>query len=224
VSNPYRCTDITRIGDAEMPTAVAAPRRNRRIDTVKVLMSTKRSSRLLVGVASAATMLVLAATAAAGTVTATATVTGAASLGLAHGATASLTNTLDGSDQTVNYTIPLSATDARGTGAGWNLTITSTTFNDGAGHTLATTASSMSGVTSSCVAGGTCTNPTNAITYPLAVPAGASAPAAVKLFNAAANTGMGRFTVTPTIGVAIPGNSYAGTYTSTVTLAIVSGP
>jgi hypothetical protein len=46
----------------------------------------------------------------------------------------------------------------------------------------------------------------------------------VKLFNAAANTGMGRFTVTPTIGVAVPGNAYAGTYTSTVTVAAVSGP
>jgi hypothetical protein len=189
-----------------------------------VKFSIPRSSRLVVGAAAVAALLVTASAAVAGTVTATATVTGAASLGLAHGATASLTDTLDGTDQTVNYTIPLSATDARGTGAGWNLTITSTTFNDGSGHTLATTASSMTGVTSSCVAGGTCTNPTNSITYPLTVPAAASAPAAVKLFNAAANTGMGRFTVTPTIGVSIPGNSYAGTYTSTLTLAIVSGP
>jgi hypothetical protein len=49
-------------------------------------------------------------------------------------------------------------------------------------------------------------------------------PTAVKLFNAAANTGMGAFTVTPTISVAIPANSYAGTYTSTVTVAVVSGP
>ncbi|MDX6451745.1 MAG: hypothetical protein QOH16_1794, partial [Gaiellaceae bacterium] len=29
---------------------------------------------------------------------------------------------------------------------------------------------------------------------------------------------------TPTINVAIPGNAYAGTYTSTVTLAAVTGP
>ncbi len=68
------------------------------------------------------------------------------------------------------------------------------------------------------------TAPTNSLGYPIAVPDGASAPAAVKFFNAAANTGMGRFTVTPTINVAILGNSYAGSYTSTVTFAVVSGP
>ena len=71
---------------------------------------------------------------------------------------------------------------------------------------------------------GTCTNPTNAITYPFTVPAEAVAPAAVKFFNAAADTGMGKFTLTPTVGVSVPANTYAGTYKSTVTLASVSGP
>jgi hypothetical protein len=46
----------------------------------------------------------------------------------------------------------------------------------------------------------------------------------VKLFNATANTGMGGFTVTPTVQVSIPANTFAGTYTSTVTVAVVSGP
>jgi len=35
---------------------------------------------------------------------------------------------------------------------------------------------------------------------------------------------MGKVNVTPTLDVAIPGNAYAGTYLSTVTLAAVSGP
>jgi hypothetical protein len=35
---------------------------------------------------------------------------------------------------------------------------------------------------------------------------------------------MGRFTVTPTINVAIPGNAYAGNYSSTITIAAVTGP
>jgi hypothetical protein len=35
---------------------------------------------------------------------------------------------------------------------------------------------------------------------------------------------MGLFTLTPTIGVFVPQNTYAGTYTSTLTIAIVSGP
>ena len=62
------------------------------------------------------------------------------------------------------------------------------------------------------------------MSYPLGVPAGASAPTAVKFFNAAADSGMGDFTVTPTVRVTILANAYAGTYTSTVTLAVVSGP
>ena len=169
--------------------------------------------------------LIATAAAIAGTITASASVTGAGSLGLSHGATASVSAvTLDGTDQSQSYTVPLSITDARGSGAGWNATITSTTFTDASSHTLGTTASSLTGVSSSCVAGGSCTNPTNAVTYPLTVPAGATAPAAVKFFNAAANTGMGRFTVTPTISVTVPGNAYAGTYSSTVTVAVASGP
>ena len=175
-----------------------------------------------IGIGLAALILVTAAVA--GTITTTATVTGAGSLALSSGATATLSDTLDGTDQTVGYTVPLTLTDARGSGAGWNLTLTSTTFNDGAGHTLSTGASTIASVAMVCVAGGSCTNATNAITYPVTVPAAMSAPAAVKVFNSAANTGMGRFTITPTINVAIPGNSYAGTYSSTLTVAAVSGP
>jgi len=169
--------------------------------------------------------LALSAAALAGTITASASVTGAGSLGLSHNASATVSAvTIDGTDQSATWSIPLSITDARGNGSGWNATITSTSFNDGAGHSLATTASSMTGVTSSCVAGGTCTNPTNSETYPLTVPAAATAPTAVKFFDAAANTGMGRFTVTPSISVSVPGNVYAGTYSSTVTVAVASGP
>jgi hypothetical protein len=175
----------------------------------------------LVGLAA----LVACSAALAGSITATATVNGAGSLGLSHGTTASIgTVTIDGSDQSVAFTLPLSITDARGNGSGWNATITSTSFTDGSGHTLAASASSVSNVTVACVNGGSCTNPTNAVTYGLSVPAGATAPTAVKLFNAAANTGMGRFTVTPSVSVSVPGNVFAGTYSSTVTVAVASGP
>ena len=132
--------------------------------------------------------------------------------------------TLNGSDQTTTYSLGLTVTDPRGSGGGWNLTITSTTFTSGA-NSLSTAASSISGAPSiTCVGGSTCTNPTNSITYPVGVPAGATAPTAVKFFNAAANTGMGKFTITPAITIAIPANTFAGTYTSTVSVAVVSGP
>jgi len=180
--------------------------------------------RIIIILGLGVTALVLAAVALAGTVTATATVTGAGSMSLTNGSTAAISDTLDGTDQSVVWTLPLTVVDARGSGAGWNLTVTSTTFNDGASHTLATGASQMTAVSSSCNGGGSCSNPTNSITYPMTVPAAASAPAAVKLFNSASASGMGRFTVTPSITTTIPGNAYAGSYTSTWTVAAVSGP
>ena len=56
------------------------------------------------------------------------------------------------------------------------------------------------------------------------MPAGSTAPTAVTFFNASANTGRGTFTVTPTIRVNVRASDYAGSYTSTVTTALVSGP
>jgi hypothetical protein len=153
--------------------------------------------------------------------TLTGTVTGG-TLTLSTAATASFSVTLDGTDQLPTYTLPISVNDLRGLGSGWNTTITSTTLTTGT-QSLSTSASNVTGVTSTC-AGTTCTAATNSIGYPLAVPAATTAPAAVKLFNAAANTGLGKFTVTPTVSVSVPGNAYAGSYTSTITLAEVSGP
>jgi hypothetical protein len=172
-----------------------------------------------------AAALILAASAPAADVTATATVTGG-TRSLSTSATPSVSATLNGTDQTPAYTLPMTVNDFTGTGAGWNVTITSTTFSTGGGSpkTLATTASTVTSLSATCAGPGTCTNPTNSISYPLGVPAAGTAPAAVKLFNAAANTGLGAFTVTPTVQVSIPANTYAGTYTSTVTVASVSGP
>jgi hypothetical protein len=132
--------------------------------------------------------------------------------------------TLDGQDQTATFTIPTTLNDKRGTGDGWNMTITSTRFTKAGGKMLADDASAITTVSSACAAGATCTDPTNAVGYPLTVPADETSPDAVKVFNAASDTGMGKFTVTPSVSVSVPANSYAGTYTSTLTLAATSGP
>jgi WxL domain surface cell wall-binding len=181
---------------------------------------TKLFSIFLTGVVLAA----LPANALGANATATGTLSGS-TLSLSTSAAPTFSANLDSGDSTPTYTVPLTIQDTRGTGAGWNATITSTQFTTGGGtpSTLATNASTLTGVISAC-ATGTCTNPTNSVTYPLAVPAGATAPTAVKFFNAAANTGMGKFTNTPTIAVFVPQNSVAGTYTSTLTISIVSGP
>jgi hypothetical protein len=184
-----------------------------------------RSHRFLISYLGAlAVAAALPGVANAASAVATGTVTGS-TLSLATSAAPSFSANLDLGDSTPTYTAALTLQDTRGTGVGWNETITSTQFTTGGGspQTLATNASSLTGVTSSC-ASGTCTNPTNAVAYPVAVPAAAAPPTAVKFFNAAANSGMGKFTTTPTVGVFVPQSSYAGTYTSTLTLAVVTGP
>ncbi len=77
-----------------------------------------------------AALLTLGAPAAASAATATATANGGA-LSLTTSAAPSFGVTLDGTDQTGTYTVPSTVTDARGTSAGWNLTLTSTQFSTG---------------------------------------------------------------------------------------------
>ena len=173
--------------------------------------------RIIIIIGITALALVATGAALAASLTATATVSGAAGISLSNPASASLSSTLDGSDQTVNYQPVLNVVDATGTGNGWNLTVSATNFVSGS-HTLAP--GTITAAAAVCKAGNSCTAPTSSgITYPLTVSGTAS-----KLFNAAANTGLGKIDVTPTFAVSIPGNAYAGTYTSTVTLAAVSGP
>jgi hypothetical protein len=136
--------------------------------------------------------------------------------------------TLNGTNQTQTQTQAFDVSDATGTNAGWNIQATSTTFTAGT-HTLPTTATTIAATpTDSCDASSTCTLATNNISYAYTLPAAATAPTATKLFNAAANTGMGAQTITPTWTLAIPSSTWAGgagtPYTSTWTLTLVSGP
>jgi hypothetical protein len=193
------------------------------LDSPGVSNERKRSEihmrqRIVITLGIAVVALVAATAALAGTLTATATVSGTAGISLNLPSNPSITDTLDGTDQTVSYAPVLGVVDARGSGAGWNLQISATTFSDGAGHTLA--AGQVGSIAAACHAGSTCTAATSSgITYPLTVGG-----TAAKFFNAAVNTGLGKIDVTPTINVSIPGNAYAGTYTSTVTLAAATGP
>lgn len=130
--------------------------------------------------------------------------------------------TLDGSDQTASYGTPTSVTDSRETASGWNLTVAATQFSTGGASpsTLPSNASSISTVVAACAAG-PCTTPVNSVAYPVPVTAGA---APVKFFNAAPGTGSGDFTITPTTSVQLPANADSGTYSSTVTYTVASGP
>lgn len=131
--------------------------------------------------------------------------------------------TLDGANKTQTDSIDISVNDARGSGAGWALSITSTTFATAGGKTLPNTALAITGVTSACDQG-TCTAPTNGVGYNLTVPADTVAPTAVEFFEAAVDTGMGDFTITPAFQLSIPANTYAGAYSSTVTITHTAAP
>jgi hypothetical protein len=172
----------------------------------------------------AATAVVAAAAARAATVTVNATVTAGATLSVSSLNSPSFSLTLNGDDQTGTYQSQLQVIDARGlaAGGGWNLTIGSTQFSDGAGHTLPSTADTISTVTSACHSGSTCTLPTNSVSNTnLAIPL---SPSTSKFLNAATATGLGRIDVNVNANVAVPANTIAATYSSTLTIAVATGP
>ncbi len=140
--------------------------------------------------------------------------------------TAVPTVVLNGQNQLATYTIRIYVTDATGLHKGWSISVTSTAFTtiiDGTPHALPTNASSSQGPPT-VVATGTSTLPTPNTNFPVAIPAGATPPPAVTLYNARTDSGMGSFSITTTITLVIPANAYAGTYTSTLILSIASGP
>jgi hypothetical protein len=141
--------------------------------------------------------------------------------------------TLDGTDKastSASGSNSWSAADARGTGAGWNLTIDSTDFTDG-GTPLRTINISAADQqfkiqlldTNITVTAGN-TKPTSSVTSLTAIP---EAPAAaLKFISAATNTGMGTYAIHPNFELEVPAETYvgSGTYTATVTVSAVSGP
>jgi hypothetical protein len=161
----------------------------------------------------------------AGAATATATLTAGSLAFVSAPPNITFSAALNGADQTTTQTQAIDIGDGTGSGTGWNITATSTTFTTAGAKTLPATATTVQSAPSiACDASVTCTTATNAISYPYSLPAAGTAPTATKLANAAANTGMGNQTVTPTWRLAIPGNSFAGSYTSTWTLSLVSAP
>ena len=128
-------------------------------------------------------------------------------------------------------------TDNTGTGAGWHITVSATSLTRGTtalpgsgaiDFTGSTAFLGSAAPTATCV--GSCTLPTDNTTYPVAIITVPSAPTAYTVYDTATGTGKGTMTIggsaAHAIGwwVQLPASAYAGSYTSTVTLEIVSGP
>jgi hypothetical protein len=126
------------------------------------------------------------------------------------------TVTLNGLDQTKTFNIADTVVYTGGSNtAGWKVQASATTPTSGSNTLPAITVTA-----GSAVCQGTCAaSPTNGIGYPLTLTGTAQT-----IFNAAANTGKGTFTVTSTFQLSYASNIYPGTYTSTVTLIGSTGP
>lgn len=147
---------------------------------------------------------------------------------------------LNGLDQTIVDTRPtdqqLTANDNTGSGSGWHITAAATAPTSGS-HSISaglmvngslTSSASTSAPGASCIA--TCTLPTNTTSYPVTIPT-ATSPIPVTIYTAAAGTGRGQILLGGSSAVnplgwwiRLPGNAYVGTYTTTMTIATVSGP
>ena len=130
-----------------------------------------------------------------------------------------------------------SVNDTTGSGAGWNVTVSATTFTTGSktlanSGTLAFTGSATNHTVTTApdaaCATGTCTAPTNTTTYPVGNTTAASSPTPVKIFDTSANSGMGTILVGYNNPAGrwlnVPANAYAGTYTPTITWQLTSAP
>ena len=136
------------------------------------------------------------------------------------------TGALNGLNQTLTSTLGLDV-GAGTSAAGWSISATSTLFSTGGGtpRTLPAAAVTVqSSPATACDGAAACTAPTNSVSYPYPLPSGSSAPAATKLFAANAATGICDQTVTPTFSLAVPSAAYAGSYSSTWTFTLSSGP
>jgi hypothetical protein len=145
----------------------------------------------------------------------TGVVTGTAGIGLSLPSGPSFNATLTGDDQTVTYSPTLGVVDARGTGGGWHLTASATALTSGT-HTLP---QRVTAVVQSCHTGSTCTLPTNGVTLPATI-----GTTGTDFYSSPTGFGLGKVDVVPTVTVDVPGNAYAGTYTSTVTFSATAGP
>jgi hypothetical protein len=139
------------------------------------------------------------------------------------------TAVLDGTDKisTSLYTSNAwTAEDARGTGAGWNVTITATDFSDGASHTIDISEPDqefkiqIEDANISVIYGNT--KPTSSVTSMTAIPTTGGTP--LKIVSAATNTGMGSYNIPPAFELEVRAETVAAAYTSTITVAINSGP
>jgi hypothetical protein len=120
--------------------------------------------------------------------------------------------TLDGTDQTAPFSFAMTATSVPN--GGFNITASTTAFTV-AGHSLGFP--TLTGMLTGACQGPGCKDATNTTTYPIALTGSAQ-----KIYSSSA--GKGDIPLTANLTLSVPGNAYAGAFTSTFTLTIATGP
>jgi len=155
----------------------------------------------------------------------------------------SWSGTLTGRDQSIHDTTTadqdLTVSDQTASGAGWNVSVAATTFTSGT-HTLpntgtltldgsVSTSNGTTAPTNGC--GSSCVPPSDTVSYPVAITTAATSPLPYSIYTAQASSGLGvailggSSSANP-VGwwLKVLANTRAGTYTSTVTMSVSSGP
>ena len=204
------------------------------------------ASALLAAPAQAGTCVTPAACSLTGTLTLSAgtlNLTTDSTLGWSAALTGADLNLVDATTPDETYTV----VDASGAAAGWHVTVAATTFTStGTGTpkladtgTFSTNGSITSKTTAgyptaACTAGSTCTLPTHTTaptTFPVQITTAASSPTAYVIYDANAATGIGSIAIGGSAAAApvgwwltVPGNTTPGTYTSTISMTVISAP
>ena len=130
------------------------------------------------------------------------------------------TVTLDGTDQTVTGSTIAWRADATGETGGWNVTIASTDFDNGAGKTVAVAGFKVRLLDANiAVVSGDTEGPVS--TQTTFAPMSGTA---LKIASAAVGAGDGVYDLTPDFRLTVPAETYTGDYSATVTITISVGP
>jgi hypothetical protein len=135
--------------------------------------------------------------------------------------------TLDGSDHTASIvgSLTVVANDFTGSGAGWTVTTSATPLvSASGGHVLATLlATSGSGTSAlTCAISGSSCSTTNVTANAVPLNGSAQTLAAAATPDTGGSYGMGSYTFTDNVVADIPADTFAGTYSSTITLTMAS--
>jgi hypothetical protein len=153
-------------------------------------------------------------------VTAAVVAMGAAALSITTAAITFPEVTLGGSDQTVDGSTSAWRADAAGESGGWNVTVSSGDFSNGESQTIAVSNFQIRLLDANIVrVSGDVNGPVSTQTTFTAL---SGTP--LKIASAAVGDGNGVYDLTPDFRLMVPAESYAGSYTATVTVDIISGP